>query len=181
MANFFDLSWYAFLYHFYYYFLLVDPFFCGGHLYDLSSFFSFVNGPLPNNEGIVEYQVTNSNSAKLTDTFSLGYLKPYETKFIEFGKYIPNLSGFLKNNSGSITLSHNFEGFYPRFLTGTMQSSFPSVSFTHSYYDCTSCSGETDFWDRNNDMHHDHAVYIPLFTRNSEYTNLIVYPNSKFI
>jgi hypothetical protein len=58
-----------------------------------------------------------------------------------------------------------------------MQSSFPSVSFTHSYYDCTSCSGETDFWDRNNEMHHDHAVYIPLFTRNSEYTNLIVYPN----
>ena len=144
---------------------------------DLSSFFSFVNGPLPNNEGIVEYQVTNSNSEKLTGTFSLGYLKPYETKFIEFGKYIPNLSGFLKNNSGSITLSHNFEGFYPRFLAGTMQSSFPSVSFTHSYYDCTSCSGETDFWDRNNDMHHDHAVYIPLFTRNSEYTNLIVYPN----
>ncbi len=136
-----------------------------------------MNGPLSNDEGVVEYQVTNSNSEKLTGSFSLGYLKPYETKFIEFGKYIPNLSGFLKNNSGSITLSHNFEGFYPRFLAGTMQSSFPSVSFTHSYYDCTSCSGETDFWDRNNDMHHDHAVYIPLFTRNSEYTNLIVYPN----
>ena len=31
---------------------------------DLNSFLSFVNGPLPNNEGIIEYQVTNLNSEK---------------------------------------------------------------------------------------------------------------------
>ena len=144
---------------------------------DLNSFLSFVNGPLPNNEGIIEYQVTNLNSEKLTGTFNLGHLKPFETKFIEFGKYIQNLSNFLKNNSGSISLKHNFEGFYPRFLVGTIQSSLPSVSFTHSYYDCTSCSEKTDFWNLNNDTHHDSSIYIPLFTRNNEYTNLIIYPN----
>ena len=144
---------------------------------DLNSFLSFVNGPLPNNEGIVEYQVTNSDSEKLPGTFNLGYLKPFETKFIEFRKYIPNLPSFLKNNSGSISLVHNFEGFYPRFLVGTIQTSLPSVSFTHSYYDCTSCSDKTDFWRRNNDTHYDSSIYIPLFTRNNEYTNLIIYPN----
>ena len=144
---------------------------------DLNSFLSFVNGSLPNNEGIIEYQVTNLNSEKLAGTFNLGHLKPFETKFIEFGKYIQNLSNFLKNNSGSISLKHNFEGFYPRFLVGTIQSSLPSVSFTHSYYDCTSCSEKTDFWNLNNDTHHDSSIYIPLFTRNNEYTNLIIYPN----
>ena len=83
---------------------------------DLDSFLSFVNGPLPNNEGIVQYEVTNSNSEKLTGTFSLGYLKSFETKFIEFREHIPNLSSFLKNNPGSISLKHNFEGFYHDFL-----------------------------------------------------------------
>ena len=116
---------------------------------DLNSFLSFVNGPLTNNEGIIQYEVTNSNSEKLTGSFSLGYLKSFETKLIEFKEYIPNLSSFLKNTSGSISLRHNFEGFYPRFLVGTRQSSLPSVSFTHSYYDCTSRSDKTDFWDRN--------------------------------
>ena len=144
---------------------------------DLSSFLSFVNGPLSNNEGIVQYEVTNSNSEKLTGTFSLGYLRSFETKFIEFRERIPNLSSFLKNNPGSISLKHNFEGFYPRFLVGTRQSSLPSVSFTHSYYDCTSCSDKADFWNRNNDTHNDSSVYIPLFTKNNEYTNLIIYPN----
>ena len=144
---------------------------------DLNSFLSFVNGPLTNNEGIIQYEVTNSNSEKLTGSFSLGYLKSFETKLIEFKEYIPNLSSFLKNTSGSISLRHNFEGFYPRFLVGTRQSSLPSVSFTHSYYDCTSRSDKTDFWDRNNNTHNDSSIYIPLFTKNSEYTNLIIYPN----
>ena len=121
--------------------------------------------------------MTNSNSEKLTGSFSLGYLKSFETKLIEFKEYIPNLSSFLKNTSGSISLRHNFEGFYPRFLVGTRQSSLPSVSFTHSYYDCTSRSDKTDFWDRNNNTHNDSSIYIPLFTKNSEYTNLIIYPN----
>ena len=62
---------------------------------DLNSFLSFVNGSSPNNEGIIEYQVTNSNSEKLTGTFNLGYLKPFETRYIEFGKYIQNLLNVL--------------------------------------------------------------------------------------
>lgn len=144
---------------------------------ELNSFLSFVNGPLTNNDGIIEYQVINSDSEKLEGTFHLGEIKPFETKFIEFRKYITKLSDFLKNNSGSISLKHNFEGFYPRFLVGTIQSSFPSVSFTHSYYDCTSCKNETDFWNRVTDTHYDSSIYIPLFTKDAEYTNLVVYPN----
>ena len=144
---------------------------------ELDSFLSFVNGSLSNNDGIIEYQVINSDSEKLDGTFHLGELKPFETKFIEFRKHIPNLSDFLKNKPGSISLKHNFEGFYPRFLVGTIQSPFPTVSFTHSYYDCTSCDTKTDFWDRTVSTHHNSSVYIPLFTQNNQYTNLIIYPN----
>jgi len=145
--------------------------------YDLDSFMAFVNGPIKNQGGIVEYVITNSKSKKLSGSFHLGTINPYETKFIKLNEYISKLENFLENSSGSISLSHNFEGFYPRLLVGNMQKSFPSVSFTHSYYDCTSCISESDFWSRIDDDYHDSSVYIPLFLTNNFFTDLVIYPN----
>jgi len=144
---------------------------------DLDCFVSFVNGPLQNPDGIIDYVVTNSKSEKLSGSFHLDVINPYETKFIKLGNYIPKLRDFLNNFSGSISLSHNFEGFYPRLLVGNMQSSLPSVSFTHSYYDCTSCISESDFWSKLSDNFYDSSIHIPLFLKNNFFTELIVYPN----
>jgi hypothetical protein len=144
---------------------------------DLDPFMSFVNGPMMNKDGIVDYVVTNSKSEKLCGSFHLGIINSYETKFIKLNEYISELKTFLNNFSGSISLNHNFEGFYPRLLVGNTQKSFPSVSFTHSYYDCTSCISESDFWSRINDDYHDSSVYIPLFLTNNFFTDLVIYPN----
>ena len=130
---------------------------------DLNSFISFVNGPLKNEDGYIEYTITNSKSKKLTGNFHLGKINPFETKFFHLNEHILDLSNFLDDESGSISLKHNFEGFYPRFLVGNIQNSFPSVSFTHSYYDCTSCTSDSDYWNRINDDHFDSAVYVPIF------------------
>ena len=144
---------------------------------DLNSFMAFVNGPLKNKDGIVDYVITNSKSEKLSGSFHLGAINAYETKFIKLNEHISELENFLENSSGSISLSHNFEGFYPRLLVGNIQNSFPSVSFTHSYYDCTSCNLESDFWSRINDDFYDSSVYIPLFLTNNFFTELVIYPN----
>jgi len=144
---------------------------------DLDPFMAFVNGLLKNQDGVVDYVITNSKSEKLSGSFHLGGINPYETKFIKLSENISNLENFLGNSSGSISLSHNFEGFYPRLLVGNMQNSFPSVSFTHSYYDCTSCNSESDFWSRINDDFYDSSVYIPLFLTNNFFTDLVIYPN----
>jgi len=144
---------------------------------DLDSFIAFVNGPLKNSDGVVEYVVTNSKSEKLNGSFHLGTINAYETKFIKLSEYIGELQNFLENSSGSISLNHNFEGFYPRLLVGNMQNSFPSVSFTHSYYDCTSCNSKSDFWSRINDDFYDSSVYVPLFLKNNFFTDLVIYPN----
>ena len=144
---------------------------------DLNSFISFVNGPLQNENGCIEYVVTNSKSQKLIGNFHLGIINPLETKFFHLKDHILDLSDFLENESGSISIKHNFEGFYPRFLVGNIQKSFPSVSFTHSYYDCTSCTSDSDYWNRVNNDHFDSAVYIPVFQNNNEFTNLVIYPN----
>ena len=144
---------------------------------DLQSFLSFVNGPLDNPDGYIEYIITNSKSEKFSGNLHLGIINPFETKIIFFNKYISDLSKFLDGNPGSISLKHNFQGFYPRFLVGNIQKSFPSVSFTHSYYDCTSCTNDSDYWNRNTDQHFDSSAYIPVFHRDNQFTNLIIYPN----
>jgi len=144
---------------------------------DLHSFLSFVNGPIRNQDGYIEYTITNSKSEKYTGNFHLGMINPFETKLFYFKDYIPNLPVILDNEFGSISLKHNFEGFYPRFLVGNKQESFPSVSFTHSYYDCTSCTSQSDFWNRTNNEHYDSSVYVPIFEKNNQFTNLIIYPN----
>ncbi len=144
---------------------------------NLSSFLSFVNGPKINENGTFDYTITNHESKKLSGTFSIGKINPFETVFLNFSEYVPKLNEFLEKKSGSISLKHNFTGFYPRFLAGTIQTSFPSVSFTHSYYDCTSCDSSSDYWDRISDDYHDSSLYIPLFTKNNKFTDLIIYPN----
>ena len=144
---------------------------------DLNSFLSFVNGPLENKNGMIEYTLTNSNSEKSSGIFHIGKINPFETKLLYFNEHIGNLAEFLKNDSGSISLKHNFEGFYPRLLVGNIQKSSPSVSFTHSYYDCTSCVAESDYWSRTNEKHFDSSIYVPIFNKNNQFTNLIIYPN----
>jgi hypothetical protein len=147
----------------------------GNH--DLQPFMTFVNGPLFNPEGLIEYIITNSNSEKFSGIIQLGKIKPYETKCVEFGDYINDLAKKLRGKPGSISIKHNFEGFFPRLLVGNIQKSFPSVSFTHSFYDCSSCNSKTDYWNRADDNFYDSSSYIPLFVEDNYYTDLILYPN----
>jgi len=144
---------------------------------NLNSFLSFVNGPLKNDDGLIQYTITNHNSETFTGIFHIGEINPFETKLIFLKDYIQSLSKILDNHSGSISLSHNFEGFYPRLLVGNKQNSSPSVSFTHSYYDCTSCVSESDYWSRANEKHYDSSIYVPIFNSENQYTNLMIYPN----
>lgn len=148
--------------------------YCDGQL---EPFLAFVNGPLLNNSGKLVYEITNHKSEKFSGEFKIGKILPYETKFIKFSNYIVNLDKILDNTSGTISIKHNFEGFYPRFLVGNFQSNFPSVSFTHSYYDCTDCDDESDYWNRIDSNLYDSSVYVPLFLKDDFYTNLIIYPN----
>ena len=135
---------------------------------DLSCFLSFVNGPISNSNGLIEYVITNFNSEKSSGSFQLGEIKPFETKFIFLKDHIPDLPKILKNKSGSISLKHDFEGFYPRLLVGNIQNSFPSVSFTHSYYDCSSCNTDSDFWNRIDENYYckNNALNLLIISQN---------------
>lgn len=140
-------------------------------------FIAFTNGPFSNEDGSIDYEIINHCSQKFKGTFTLGKILPYETIFLKFNQYIENLSEILESKVGTIKISHNFEGFFPRFLAGNIQNSYPSYSFTHSYYDCTSCNSEYDYWNRTDAKFYDSSVLIPLFLQDDYYTDLVLYPN----
>ena len=75
---------------------------------DLTSFLSFVNGPILNPNGKIDYTITNFNSEKFSGTFELNEIKPFETKLVFLKDHIPDLTKILKNTSGSISLKNNF-------------------------------------------------------------------------
>lgn len=143
---------------------------------NVEPFLAFVNGPKKNSNGILNYTITNHRSQKYHGILNLGIIEPYETKFIKFNK-ITNLQNFLDDQSGTVSLDHNFEGFFPRFLVGNIQNNFSSVSFTHTYYDCSNSIGKNDYWNRSDKTFYDSIAYVPLFLKNDYYTNLILYPN----
>jgi len=144
---------------------------------DIDAFLAFVNGTNVNPDGTIKYIITNSDSQKFRGTFHLGSIKPYQTVFFKFKDHISDLSKMLNEKPGTITIEHNFEGFYTRFLAGNIQHSFPSISFTHTYYDCSSCSTQSDYWNRISDDYHDCSISIPIFAENNFYTELVIYPN----
>jgi len=144
---------------------------------DIESFISAVNGSIQNNDLIIDYNVINHNSQSFSGNFSLGKIAPYETIHVKLNDHIPNLRKILDGKEGTISFTHNFEGIFPRFLAGNIQNSFPSVSFTHSYYDCTKCVKESDYWYRINEKYNDSSVSIPLFVNDNFFTDLVLYPN----
>ena len=141
------------------------------------SFIAFTNGPMSNQNGLISYEVINHYSKKITGKFYLGEILPYETIFVKFNEHIKNLDKFLENKTGTMKIIHNFEGFFPRFLAGNIQKHVNAYSFTHTYYDCTTCNSEFDYWNRKNDNFHDSSILIPLFLKNNHYTDLVIYPN----
>ena len=108
------------------------------HDSDLEPFIAFTNGPIPNDGGIVDLTIINHKSMNFKGKINLGKISPYETIFLKFSKYVENLEHMLEGKRGTIKINHNFNGFFPRFLAGNLQHSFPSVTFTHTYYDCSS-------------------------------------------
>lgn len=140
-----------------------------------SPFIAFTNGPIENSNPEISFQIDDSNGKKTKGTFQVPALRPFETMFLHFKDYI-DISKLLPNQAGSIKLSHNFKGFFPRFVAGNWDKDSESVSITHSYYDCSEISDEKAYWNRKDEKLNDSSVAIPLYLEDGYYTQLVVYP-----
>ena len=142
---------------------------------DLSSFIALTNGPLAETAPAIFYTVVSESGKRSEGSFKLPDLAPYETIFVHLKEYLP-LAEMLDDKPGAIKLRHAFKGFFPRFLAGNFQDSFPAVSITHTYYDCTQAEKDSDYWKRTDSRFHDAGMFIPLFLEGDFYTELIFYP-----
>lgn len=81
----------------------------------------------------------------------------------------------------SLRIKHNFQSFFPRFLSGNFTKNYSNAALTHSYYDLKDYNEKKHFW-----TNHDQATYfdsmisIPIFCKKKYYTELAIYPNFYF-
>lgn len=150
----------------------------GFDIYDgegMRPFVSFVNGPIANEKPVVTYKINNDRGELSTGEFEMEPIAPYETVFLYLDEYI-DLGEHLKGGMGAIKMTHNFTGFFPRFIAGNYQQNPDTISITHTYYDCSPCELPEDYWERQSTDFHDCAILAPLFLDGDNYTDLAIYP-----
>jgi len=142
---------------------------------EINPFFSFVNGPLENNSPKIGITLLNKNNTDIHDVVDLPAIKPYESVSINISKLI-NLSS-LNHSRGSVSIKHNFRGFFPRFIAGNIRNTEKKIlSITHTYYNCSTCFEESDYRPRKDSNYNDASVLIPIFIIADKFTELVLYP-----
>lgn len=139
-------------------------------------FFSFVNGKNKIFKDKISITIINYLGEKLQKVINLKNINPYQTKFVFFLN--KNEKEFLKNEKGTVKIKHNFKSFFPRFLSGNLETNENNSSLTHTYYDTSSQKDKYTFWKNpNKKIFYDSTVSFPLFKNKQSYTQLVVYPN----
>ncbi len=141
---------------------------------EIEPFFTFTNGPFEEKNTEIKYILINHENKASTGSFRLETLRPYETTFVFLKKFMD--LKFLGDQPGVIKISHNFRGFFPRFVAGNFQNDFPVASITHTYYDTSASCSNADYWRKIDQNFHDSSVYIPLFINDDFYTDVVFYP-----
>lgn len=138
-------------------------------------FFSFVNGPIPIENKEIELEYLDVNGSKITKKKKIKNIKPYGLGWIELNE--ENSSQLQDNLRTCVKIRHNFEGFFPRFVSGNILRNYEDISLTHSYYDTSEDSSEDSIWKNPfPKKFYDSVLAIPFDSFFSE-TELAIYPN----
>lgn len=142
---------------------------------NLTPFFSFVNGNKEIFNNKIKVEVLLNNNKKIKKIFFFKKIKPYETKFISFIN--ENEKKKIKYKT-TLRIKHNFNNFFPRFLSGNIEKNLRSSSITHSYYDLEKYGDSKHFWiNPDKKKYYDSMIAIPIFDLNNYYNELAIYPN----
>lgn len=139
-------------------------------------FFSFVNGKSKVSNEELAIKVINYFGETFSKKIFIKNLKPYETKFIYFLNQ--NEKRFLRGKKGTVKIKHNFDSFFPRFLSGNIETNNNNSTLTHTYYDTSKQKDRNTFWSNpKKKVFYDSSVSFPLFKNENSYTELVIYPN----
>jgi len=138
-------------------------------------FISLING----SDAIVDNKINmtffNSDNEVLKHELKLGNMDPYQMYLLYPARFL-DLKEFLKGKVGSAKLQFRVNGIFPRLIVGNLDNSLPAVSITHTYYDCTEATSETDYWINVDPNWHPAAMIAPIYSGPDEFTNIYFYP-----
>ena len=150
----------------------------GFNLYELqgvSSFVSLVNGPVALKGQTLDIEAINWKNETKKGSIPLGDLKPYEMFWIYPGKAL-NLEAFFEGKTGACKLDFEVDWIFPRLVAGNEQQSPPSLSITHTYYDCSEATSPKDYWHEESPLFHPTSLMVPLDLSTEAFTNVYFYP-----
>lgn len=138
-------------------------------------FLGLINGVSLVKDASMELEFFNHKNQILTFTKELGTLKPYETIFIHPAREF-DLRSFLDGRVGSCKAQFAVNWIFPRLLVGNQNTNSPTLSITHTYYDCSAAASKGDYWYPPDSEWHPAALMFPLFLAEDRFTNLYFYP-----
>ncbi|MFC5405005.1 hypothetical protein [Cohnella soli] len=142
---------------------------------DREPFFSFVNGFEPVKGGSIRMRFHNDKNEVLDHDITVPFLAPYETTTIYPDRHL-DLQGFLNGKPGTARIAFDVDWVFPRIIAGNIQHSKQAVSVTHTYYDCSSRTGQDDYWNDPEEGWHPASMLIPVSLEAERFTRVNFYP-----
>lgn len=142
---------------------------------DREPFISFINGAEEVPNARIDLQFFNCDHEVLSHSIDFGKLLPYETKILYPAREL-ELKSFLKGKVGAGKAHFQLKWIFPRLVVGNIQRSIPAMTITHTYYDCTLATSDSDYWRPAEPAWHPASLMIPLTTKDNEFTNIYFYP-----
>jgi len=138
-------------------------------------FISFINGAEKTADSRIELQFINSDNEVLRLTVDEGPLLPYETRVLYPARRI-DLKTFLKGKIGAGKAHFHLNWIFPRLVVGNIQKSNSATTITHTYYDCTDATSDSDYWRSAELGWNPASLMIPLTAYDDRFTNVYFYP-----
>lgn len=142
---------------------------------DHEPFFAMINGGTEVPNAIARLQVYNQKQEVLEHQFSLGTLKPYQTAVVYPAPEM-DLKSFLGGKVGAAKVYFQLNWVFPRLLVGNMTHHLPAMTITHTYYDCSQASSESDYWKPAEKEWFPASLMIPVTIQGNHFTNVYFYP-----
>lgn len=142
---------------------------------DHEPFIGMINGVEKTDNGLVKFQFFNSVGEELVKEVDLGPMSPYETRII-YPAQLFDLKSFLKGKAGAAKVIFHLNWIFPRLTVGNIQHSNQSMTLTHTYYDCSHATQDSDYWREAEKEWYPASLATPICFNRSEFTNIYFYP-----
>lgn len=141
---------------------------------DFEPFIGLINGPIAVSNALIDLHFYNVDHELMSYELYLGTLEPYQTHVI-YPAQLLDLKTFLKGQIGAGKIDFQVNWIFPRLLVGNLHRDPNAVTITHSYYDCSEATEESNYWLPNQPQWFPASLMIPVLIKD-QFTNIYFYP-----